>query len=60
MISVTSMTVASLVARALVSVVSLRALYVGFGVAALCVATWAVPALFRTERPVAIEPVGAD
>jgi MFS family permease len=60
MISVTSMTVASLVASALVSVVPLRGLYVGFGVAALGVAAWAVPALVRTEPAVAIEPAGAD
>jgi MFS family permease len=63
MISVSSMTVASLVASALVSVVPLRGLYLGFGVAALCVAAWAVPALYRVQSPVPLvepEPAGAD
>jgi predicted MFS family arabinose efflux permease len=48
MVAITSQTVAALGASALASVAPLRALYVAFGVAALLVAAWAVPALRRT------------
>jgi hypothetical protein len=41
------MMVGSLIASTLASFVSLRALYLGVGFAALAVAGWAVPALVR-------------
>ena len=45
-----SMMVGSLVASAIASVVPLRSLYLGVGIAALVVSAWAVPRLFRARR----------
>lgn len=56
-IAFASMMVGSLVASALATVVPLRALYLGVGLAALAVAAWAVPALVRN---VAAPPAAVD
>lgn len=55
-IAFTSMTAGSLAATALASLVPLRDLYLGVGVAALVIAAWAVPALVRSRRQPAAIP----
>jgi MFS family permease len=60
MIAVSSMTVASLAASGLASFAPLRDLYVAFGIAALCVAAWAVPLLLRVEPQPSPLPAAAS
>jgi MFS family permease len=58
-IAFTAMMVGGLAASGLASLVSLRSLYLGVGLAALLIASWAVPAIFRaTATTTAEQPAG--